>query len=118
MTIGILVKTLVGRRNQKRPTPKVKSVGKTRVIRVMFLPKPSLNDQIKSSNVKRLSSPILKNLYLSSTNCIPMNPRDKNMEVITKRFLFVRENLIFFNVFYDYSCSIVDSGISMFANTS
>ncbi|QLG69353.1 MAG: hypothetical protein CH104c_0121 [Candidatus Woesebacteria bacterium] len=35
----------VGRRNQKKPTPKVKKTGKTKLKRVRLNAKPSLKDQ-------------------------------------------------------------------------
>jgi hypothetical protein len=41
ITVGILVNILLGSKNQKIPTPRVKSIGNIIENKVAFLPKPS-----------------------------------------------------------------------------
>ncbi len=62
MTIGSLANKFVGKRNQKSPTPKVKSVGRTKVKRVKSIASPSQRDQINPAIVKSPSRKKNKNL--------------------------------------------------------
>ena len=68
MSIGILAKILLGNKNQKSPTPRVKKVGKINDKSVKFFPNPSLRDQVKSTSVRKDKEPILINLYDSSNS--------------------------------------------------
>jgi len=81
--IGILVNTLEGRRNQNIPTPNVNMVGKISVKRVAFLPIPSRKLNQKSPVVRSPNNPIAGNLNLSSKSWIPINPKERRMEVNT-----------------------------------
>jgi len=62
MSIGICVKMFVGRRNQKKPTPRVKKRGKAKLKRVRLNAKPSLKAQENNIRVKKDKPPMPKNL--------------------------------------------------------
>lgn len=66
--IGILVYMLAGIKNQNIPTPSVNNMGRISAERVIFLPKPSKNDQADNKAVIKTRKPIIKNLNCSSKN--------------------------------------------------
>ena len=82
MTIGILVKTLEGSKNQKRPTLRVNNIGRISEIQVMFLPKPSIKDQADSSPVKIISRKIAGNLDTPFSSWMKTNPAESTNDVI------------------------------------
>ena len=87
MTTGSLAKIFTGRRNQKIPTPKVKSGGKINVRRVALIPNPSQREKTKKSKVKKVRPLIARKRDESLIKLIPIKPSERRMEVTTNFFL-------------------------------
>lgn len=73
----------VGRRNQKIPTPKVKSGGKIKVRSVGLIPKPSQREKVKRIKVSKVRAVILRKRYWSPTKFMPTKPRQRIIDVAT-----------------------------------
>ena len=86
MTTGSLAKILTGIRNQKIPTPRVKSGGKMRESRVGFIPNPSQRENINKINVRRVRPKIAGRRDESLIKLIPKNSRERKMDVAINFF--------------------------------
>ena len=90
ITIGILVNMFTGNKNQNIPTLKVNSIGKIKETKVIFLPKPSKNDQKEKTQATSTKIAIAGNLNCPGKNWIKTKPADNRMEEIA--------NLNFFDI--------------------
>lgn len=82
ITIGILVKTLEGSKNQNKPTLNVNSIGKISETQVIFLPRPSINDQADSKPVKIINKNIAGNRDTPFNNWIKTKPIERTADVM------------------------------------
>src|SRR5260221_5010309 len=86
ITTGSLAKILTGIKNQKIPTPNVKSGGKIRESKVGFIPNPSQREKTKRANVASERAKITGRREESFIKLIPRNPKERRKDVIINLF--------------------------------